>query len=229
MATSRTPRTARLAALAAFACWGAFAAEATAQDAESDRAVLEALYDATGGASWTFSTNWKTAAPLDEWHGVTTDAAGRVRGLSLNANRLDGPIPPELGTLASLEWLTLGHNDLTGPIPPELGTLANLEMLHLPENELTGEIPGELGSLASLEQMDLSENDSLTGALPRSLTGLSRLTRLNISETGVCAPPDEAFQAWLETIDFSGDTCNAPEAVDAIPAQALTAWGPARG
>ena len=229
MATSRTPRTARLAALAAFACWGAFAAEATAQDAASDRAVLEALYDATGGASWTFSTNWKTAAPLDEWHGVTTDAAGRVRGLSLNANRLDGPIPPELGTLASLEWLTLGHNDLTGPIPPELGTLANLEMLHLPENELTGPIPSELGSLANLEQMDLSENASLTGALPRSLTGLSRLTRLNISETGVCAPPDEAFQAWLATIDFSGDTCNAPEAVDTIPAQALTAWGPAQG
>ena len=229
MATSGTPRTARLAALAAAACWGAFATEAAAQDAGSDRAVLEALYDATGGAGWTFSTNWKTAAPLDEWHGVTTDAAGRVRGLSLNANRLTGPIPPELGTLANLEWLTLGHNDLTGPIPPELGSLANLEMLHLPGNALTGPIPSELGSLANLEQMDLSENASLTGALPPSLTGLSRLTRLDISETGVCAPPDDAFQAWLATIDFSGDMCNPPEPVDTIPAQALAAWGPARG
>ena len=33
----------------------------------SDRAALEALYDATGGASWTDGTNWKTSAPLGEW------------------------------------------------------------------------------------------------------------------------------------------------------------------
>ena len=29
----------------------------------SDRAVLEAIYDATRGGAWTDSTNWKTAAP----------------------------------------------------------------------------------------------------------------------------------------------------------------------
>ena len=43
----------------------------------SDRAALEALYDATAGGSWTDNTNWKTSAPLGAWYGVTTDASGR--------------------------------------------------------------------------------------------------------------------------------------------------------
>ena len=47
-------------------------------NAASDRAALDALYDATGGPDWTDSTNWKTSAPIGEWFGVTTDAAGRV-------------------------------------------------------------------------------------------------------------------------------------------------------
>ena len=69
--------------LAAVAFQAAFAAGVRAQTGvDTDRAALEAFYDATGGASWTNNTNWKTAAPLDEWHGVTTDAAGRVTGCS---------------------------------------------------------------------------------------------------------------------------------------------------
>ena len=54
--------------------------------ATGDRAVLEAFYDATGGASWTDSTNWKTSAPLGDWYGVTTDSSDRVTELRLPNN-----------------------------------------------------------------------------------------------------------------------------------------------
>ena len=37
---------------------------------------MEALYDATGGASWTNNTNWKTSAPLSEWYGVVAGTSG---------------------------------------------------------------------------------------------------------------------------------------------------------
>ena len=48
--------------LAAVAVWAGLAADAVAQGrVESDRAALEALYDATGGAGWTDSTNWNTS------------------------------------------------------------------------------------------------------------------------------------------------------------------------
>ena len=49
----------------------------------SDYEVLAALYGATGGPTWTDSTNWKTDAPLREWYGVATGTGGRVTGLSL--------------------------------------------------------------------------------------------------------------------------------------------------
>ncbi|CAN0358934.1 unnamed protein product, partial [Scytosiphon promiscuus] len=42
-----------------------------------------------------------------------------------------GPIPPELGNLAALQYLYLENNELSGPIPPELGSLSNLRKLDL--------------------------------------------------------------------------------------------------
>ena len=84
--------------LAIVAVWLGLAADAAAQGSvATDRAVLEALYDATGGAGWTDSTNWKTSAPLGEWHGVTTDASGPVTELRLLGNELAGAIPDALG------------------------------------------------------------------------------------------------------------------------------------
>ena len=116
--------------LAAVALWAGLAADVAAQgSAATDRAALEALYDATGGPGWTDSTNWNTSAPIGEWFGVSTDAAGRVTGLNLRGNDLTGSIPPGLGNLANLESLYLHLNALTGPIPGELGSLVNLGTL----------------------------------------------------------------------------------------------------
>ena len=66
---------------------------------EGDRAVLEEFYDATNGANWSSSTNWKTEALLGDWVGVKTDASGRVAELHLRENQLSGSIPSSsLGT-----------------------------------------------------------------------------------------------------------------------------------
>ena len=93
--------------LAAAALWAGLAADAAAQgSAATDRAALEALYDATGGPGWTDNTNWKTSAPPGEWHGVTTDPAGRVTRLELPGNGLTGPIPAALGDLTFLQILS---------------------------------------------------------------------------------------------------------------------------
>ena len=43
----------------------------------TDREVLEILYHGTDGDNWTYNTNWLTDRPLDDWHGVGTDAGGR--------------------------------------------------------------------------------------------------------------------------------------------------------
>ncbi len=72
--------------------------------------------------------------------------------IHLHANKLNRPIPPELGQLSTtLAVLNLGNNPLRGEIPAELGSLANLRELILYSNELTCRIPSTLGNLAKLE------------------------------------------------------------------------------
>ena len=75
------------AALVAAAAYAMLPTHALAQGSvATDRAALEALYDATGGANWTTSTNWKSGVPLRDWHGVRTDSDGRVRRVDLGNN-----------------------------------------------------------------------------------------------------------------------------------------------
>ena len=150
------------------------------QAVSPDRAALVALYNATGGADWTNNTNWLTDAPMGQWHGVTTNANGRVSGLDLQNNALSGEIPAALGSLRNLEQLQLDGNHLTGTIPSELARLTSLEILGLGGNELTGTIPSELASLTSLEILVLVRNE-LTGTIPSEL---ARLTSLKILALG---------------------------------------------
>ena len=116
----------------------------TSSDPSTDRDVLVALYNATGGANWMNKDNWLSERPIREWHGVTTDSDGRVTELNLNHNQLTGPIPPELGNLTNLLRLDLTGNPLSGEVPPWLGDFANLEWLGLAGNKLTGCLPFKL-------------------------------------------------------------------------------------
>ena len=97
----------------------------------TDRAALEELYNDTDGSNWTTSTNWKTEELVSAWHGVTTDASGRVTGLFLRGNQLTGTIPAELGDLTRLTGLYLNDNELTGTIPPELENLTQLQVFDI--------------------------------------------------------------------------------------------------
>ena len=106
-------------AVAAMALAGA-AATGLAQaqtNTSTDLVALVALYNATGGASWSHNTNWLSDQPLGEWHGVTTDGSGRVTRLNLYSNGLRGAIPAEFGNLTNLSDLNLGYNDIPNISP----------------------------------------------------------------------------------------------------------------
>ena len=127
--------------------------------ATTDREALAALYNATDGANWRLNDNWLSEAPLNDWIGVTTDANGRVTELYFYANQMRGKLPPELGSLLSLEVLYLRDDQLTGEIPPEWGNLASLEVVHLGDNQLSGCVPGNL-------EGQLDKRFSRLGGLP---------------------------------------------------------------
>ena len=153
----------------------------------TDTAALEALYAATDGANWTDKTNWTSTEALSSWHGVTTDSDGRVTALLLNNNGLDGTLPTALGDLSELE------------------------QLELQDNALSGALPSELANLTSLTSLLLNESRALTGSLPDGLRELSDLATVNIETTELCAPNDDAFQTWLDTITFGGLICPPAE------------------
>ncbi len=158
----------------------------------SGRDILEILYQATGGPDWFNSANWLTDASVRDWYGVSVDGEGRVRFLDLSDNNLSGPLPLEIGNLASLTWLALRGNQLTGPIPSELGNLANLTGLQLGHNQLTGAIPPELGSLSNLESLSFHANQ-LTGPIPAEFGNLANLTSLALSQNELTGPIPAEF------------------------------------
>lgn len=130
-----------------------------------------------------------------------------LQTLWLHDNGLSGMIPSTLGNLPELRSLVLSQNILTGRIPEELGRLGQLETLWLNENALSGEVPSSIGNLEALQQLVLDDND-LSGTLPRSLLGLQNLTYLSFEGQALCAPSDDAFQAWLRNIAVvRGLTC----------------------
>ena len=153
----------------------------------TDRDALVALYAATDGDNWVNNENWLSNAPLDRWHGVSTDGDERVTDLELFENELRGTIPPELGRLANLTRLILFDNELRGEIPPALGNLANLERLYLSNNNLRGEIPVELADLRQLEHLILWGN-SLSGTVPPELGRLANLVHLSLSTNKLSGP-----------------------------------------
>ncbi len=177
----------------------------------TDREVLEVFHDSTAGPGWTNRAGWKTSAPLGDWHGVTTDSAGRVTGLDLYDNGLSGPVPPGLGNLAALRTLDLGFNALTGPIPGELEGLIGLERLSLRRNELTGPVPAWLGNLTRLRSLYLGGN-ALTGPIPGELGGLVDLGTLSLGGNELTGPVPARLGnlTRLRGLDLGGNALTGP-------------------
>ena len=177
----------------------------------TERDVLSAFYEATGGSDWRNGDNWRTDVPLGDWYGVGVDAEGRVISLDLTRNGLTGSIPEELGLLLNSVRLNLASNDLEGPIPNGLTLLTDLEHLDLSSNTLTGSVAGELGSLKQLKSLDLGHN-FLTGSIPSELGSLARLERLGLFDNNLTGsiPPELGALTNLRNLDLALNSLTGP-------------------
>ncbi len=197
---------------------------------DPDREALVLLYNATGGPDWRNSYNWLSDAPFGEWHGVTTDDDGRVNGLVLTNNNLDGPLPADVIGIEKLQvidvrynnltgmipsglaepeavtWFALGHNRFTGTIPSELGSMVSVQYFHLGANMLTGPIPSELGKLSSVQYFHLGEN-RLSGSIPSSLGNLRNVEEILLQNNHLTGsiPPELVNLPRLRRLPLGGN------------------------
>ncbi|GMN11229.1 hypothetical protein MTsPCn9_20660 [Croceitalea sp. MTPC9] len=151
----------------------------TAQLGISEReaiALLE-LRAKTKGEQWT--NQWDTNTPISEWHGVTIKD-GKVVGLDLSNNNLQGRIPITIGNLKNLETLDLSKNNISGKIPGLFRKFKNLKEVNFEDNNLVGNIPSTINKLESLQELNLS-NNKLEGALPNTISELAQLNTLALA------------------------------------------------
>ncbi|KAL5748766.1 hypothetical protein ACOSQ2_026063 [Xanthoceras sorbifolium] len=126
------------------------------------------------------ATNWSTSASVCSWRGVSCGKRHhRVTALDLSEMEFTGTIPPELGSLSFLVFLSLYNNSFHGSLPKELANLRRLKYLNLANNNFNGEIPSWIGSLITLQSLFLFGN-SFRGSVPSSLSYLSKLETLDL-------------------------------------------------
>jgi hypothetical protein len=178
-----------------------------------DAFVMLAFLAGTGGNNgWTRSDRWNEVPDPCDWFGIRCNERGRVSGISLPSNNIEGPFNPDLQylrdeltyldfgdnrvglfkfnltLLPSLVHLNLSKNGLSAETL-ESSTkynLTNLEVLDLSSNRLAGPILPDIVRLSSLRVLHL-QNNLLTGPVPSELASLANLTSL-----------------WLETNQLSG-------------------------
>ncbi len=141
-------------------------AVATAQCVVSEHDALIELYNAAGGPLWNNQSGWDTpASDHCTWYGVTCNHNGRVVGLDLTDNNLQGFLPESIGCFTFIKSLLLGENALVGLVPADIGLLVNMKYLTLAHNQLTGPLPAELCQAVHLQYIYLSHN-LFTGVIP---------------------------------------------------------------
>ncbi|KAL6962608.1 Somatic embryogenesis receptor kinase 2 [Sarracenia purpurea var. burkii] len=150
--------------------------------------------------------------------------------LELYSNNISGPIPSDLGNLTNLVSLDLYLNSFSGPIPDTLGKLSKLRFLMQVDNAKfiqqwrqdvvwMGRCERDLCIMKCLKDLFLAcatfvsegmdsrlNNNSLTGPIPMSLTNISSLQVLDLSNNHLSgAVPDNGSFSLFTPISFANN------------------------
>jgi Leucine-rich repeat (LRR) protein len=148
-------------------------------------AVATFFFSTEGKESWNYGINFLSSRHECDWnhgpvYGVSCNTARDVTGIRVVFNGLKGTIPPEFGTLKTLEAISLNGNNIGGSLPTEFYELKNLKTLSLTGNKLTGSLSSSIRNLQKLTSLDLRDN-FLEGTIPSAVSKLPLLESLDVS------------------------------------------------
>lgn len=136
-----------------------------------ERSSLMTIFEATGGSEyWTKYTNWGSDEPVSKWYGITADANGFVKTISLANNNIQGKIPDEIGNFRSLTTLRLNGNNMRGSIPDTIWTIPTITGVYLQNNNFSGLLPHKATSIENLRYLNLTNNKLRDGITPDFMT-----------------------------------------------------------
>ena len=92
--------------------------------------------------------------------------------------------------------LRLDHNFIDGSIPPTIGQLTSLRFLSLSDNAMSGNIPDSLGQCHMLDCLWL-DNNHFAGVLPERLKHCKKLSCLNVCNNRLDIPKLVEYAKFL--------------------------------
>ncbi|GLT33880.1 hypothetical protein SLA2020_084350 [Shorea laevis] len=119
---------------------------------------------------------------------ISLSNASQLKEIGFEFNNFSGPVPPNLGRLNALEWLTLEGNQLENMEGDDFSFLASLtncsklSVLDFGPNHFKGHLPTSIANLSSRLHFLSIENNQISGRLPDGIGNLIGLTSLSFYE-----------------------------------------------
>jgi len=173
----------------------------------SEANALIAVYNATGGDSWTNNTNWLTSRTVGDWYGITV-AGGHVTEISLSSNNLNGE-----WTAAMIAPLTeLTHLSAYGNASLNCSfDLADGPSYYLSLSDTSSTITGNLADGPSYYLRLYGTSNTITGNLADGPSYLLDLYNTSSTITGNLADgPSYYLRLYNTSSTITGNLADGP-------------------
>ena len=143
------------------------------------KAALMKIYDAMNGPQWTITKKWDVSQPLENWEGVRWNKGAGELELYFDEFGLKGAFPDCFADLASLKtFFVKNEPGVSGTLPSSFNKLKNLDLLVLSFTSMTS--LSDVFKDIPLVSVMISGNTLMTGPLPETLGGSSKLADLDV-------------------------------------------------
>ncbi|XP_015962021.1 MDIS1-interacting receptor like kinase 2-like [Arachis duranensis] len=142
-------------------------------------------------------------------HSLSFSSFPNLLSINIYNNFFHGTIPPQISNLSRVNHLNFSQNSFDGSIPKEMWTLKSLERLDLSLCHLSGQaLAASISNLSNLSFLDISDNYNLSGHIPPEVGKLNKLFRLSSGRNKLFGPiPKEiGMLTSLWYLDLQGNT-----------------------
>jgi hypothetical protein len=185
------------------------------------------LVETIGTSSSSPVASWTKLRHLD-LHGNTRLASSTllsdlhwstIEYLDIADTNISGSLPTN-ADYTPLQTLVAGHAPLTGSLPDRLADASSLRILQLGQttasrltgtlelsitsnDDITGTLPSSWGGLSKLEALDLYENPKLQGSIPDSWRAMTSLKIVRLVDTGLTGTIPSSLSQWTNLQSLS--------------------------